>query len=43
MFTTPFPSLPEVQAHTVRAHRIRSAVVGGLIRDLARLFAAAAR
>jgi hypothetical protein len=43
MFTTPYPSIPEVQAHVVRAHRIRGAVVAGLIRDLARLISAAAR
>ena len=43
MFSTPYPSIPEVQALALRAHRIRSAVVAGLIRDLARLISAAAR
>ena len=43
MFSTSYPSISEVQAHAVRAHRIRSAVVAGLIRDLARWIAVAAR
>jgi hypothetical protein len=43
MFSTPYPSIPEVQAHARRAHRLRGAVVAGLIRDLARLISAAAR
>ena len=43
MFSTPYPSIPQVQAYTVRAHRIRSAVVAGLIRDLTRWIAVAAQ
>jgi hypothetical protein len=43
MFSTPYPSIPQVQAYTVRAHRIRSAVVAGLVRDLARWISIAAQ
>jgi hypothetical protein len=43
MFSTPYPSIPQVQALTVRAHRLRSAVVAGLIRDIARWISVAAR
>jgi hypothetical protein len=43
MFSTPYPSIPQVQAYAMRAHRIRGAVVAGLIRDLARWMSAAAR
>jgi len=43
MFSTAYPSISEVHAHAVRAHRIRGAVVAGLIRDLARWVAIAAR
>ena len=43
MFSTPYPSIPEVQAFAVRAHRLRGAVVAGLIRDLARWISVAAR
>ncbi len=43
MFSTPYPSLPEVHAHAVRAHRIRGAVVAGVIRSLARWISVAAR
>jgi hypothetical protein len=40
----PFPILAsDRQAHIVRAHRIRGAVVASLIRDLARWVSAAAR
>ncbi len=40
----PFPILlPDRQAYVVRAHRIRSAVVAGLIRDFARWVSTAAR
>jgi len=40
----PFPALlPDRQVYVVRAHRMRSAVVAGLIRDIARLVSAAAR
>ncbi len=43
MFSTPYPSIPQVQAFAVRAHRLRGAVVAGLIRDVARWISAAAR
>jgi hypothetical protein len=43
MFSTPYPSIPQVQAYAVRAHRMRGAVVAGLIRDVARWISAAAR
>jgi hypothetical protein len=43
MFSTPYPSIPQVQALTVRAHRLRGAVVAGLIRDIARWISVAAR
>jgi hypothetical protein len=43
MFKTPYPSIPQVQAYAVRAHRMRGAAVVGLIRDVARWFSAAAR
>ena len=43
MFSTPYPSRRQVQGYAVRAHRIRSCVVAGLIRDLARVIAVAAR
>jgi len=43
MFSTPYPSIPQVQAFAVRAHRLRGAVVAGLIRDLARWISVAAR
>ena len=43
MFSTPYPSIPQIKAYAVRAHRIRGAVVAGLIRDLARLIPTAAR
>ena len=40
----PFPALvPDRQAFVVRAHRLRGAVVAGLIRDLARWVSAASR
>jgi len=40
----PFPILlADRQPHIVRAHRMRSAVVANLIRDLARWVSAAAR
>ena len=44
MLPIPFPVLvADRQAYIVRAHRMRSAVVAGLIRDLARLVSAASR
>jgi len=43
MFSTPYPSLPQVQVYATRAHRMRGAVVATLIRDLARWISAAAR
>jgi hypothetical protein len=44
MLPIPFPVLvPNRQAYVVRAHRLRGAVVAGLIRDLARLMSAASR
>jgi len=43
MFSTPYPSIPQVLAFAVRAHRLRGAVVAGLIRDVARWISAAAR
>ena len=43
MFATPYPTIPEVQAYAVRAHRLRGAVVATLIRDVARWIAVAAR
>lgn len=40
----PFPILlPDRQAYVVRAHRIRGAVVAGLIRDFVRWVSTAAR
>jgi len=43
MFSTPYPTIPQVQAFAVRAHRLRGAVVATLIRDVARWIAVAAR
>jgi len=44
MLPIPFPVLvADRQAHIVRAHRMRSAVVAGLIRDVVRWVSAAAR
>ena len=43
MFSTPYPSIAQVQAYPVRAHRIRGAVVADLLRGLSRWIAAAAR
>ncbi|CAN5922794.1 hypothetical protein BH11PSE3_BH11PSE3_06620 [soil metagenome] len=43
MFSTVYPDPVERQAYIQRAHRLRDAAVAGLIRDLARLFSAAAR
>jgi len=44
MLPIPFPVLvADRQAYIVRAHRMRSAVVAGLIRDLARWVSAVSR
>ena len=43
MFSTPYPTIPQVQAFAVRARRLRGAVVATLIRDVARWIAVAAR
>jgi hypothetical protein len=43
MFSTPFPSLPQVQVYAVRAHRLRGAAVASLIRGVARWISIAAR
>jgi hypothetical protein len=43
MFNTAYPTIPQVQAYAVRAHRLRGAVVAGLIRDVARWISVAAR
>jgi hypothetical protein len=36
MFSTPYSSIPEYQAHVDRAHRLRAAAVGSLFGDLGR-------
>ena len=43
MFTIAYPAHSERQVYAQRAHRMRSAVVAGLIRDIARWVSAAAR
>ena len=43
MFSTPYPTIPQVQAYATRAHRMRGAVVATLIRDVARWFSIASR
>ena len=43
MFTVSYPTPNERRAYAVRAHRLRSAVVARLVRDLARWVSAAAR
>jgi hypothetical protein len=43
MFSTPYPSIPQVQAYATRAHRMRGAVMATLLRDLARLISTASR
>ncbi len=43
MFSTPYPSISQVQAYASRAHRMRGAVVATLIRDVARWISLAAR
>ena len=43
MFSTPYPTIPQVQAYAVRAHHMRGAVVATLIRDVARWMLIASR
>ena len=44
MLPLPFTALvPDRRAYVLRAHRLRSAVVAGLLRDLARLARTASR
>lgn len=43
MFSTPYPSIPQVQAYAVRAHRMRGAVMATLLRDLGRWLSSASR
>ena len=43
MFSIPYPSIDERRAYTVRAHRLRGAVVATLIRDFARWVSVASR
>ena len=43
MFSTPYPTISQVQAYAVRAHRMRGAVVATLIRDVARWISVASR
>ena len=43
MFSTPYPTIAQVQAYATRAHRMRGAVVATLIRDVARWISIASR
>jgi hypothetical protein len=43
MFSTPYPTIPQVQAYAARAHRMRGAAVATLLRDVARWIAIASR
>jgi hypothetical protein len=43
MFTIAYPAHSERQVYAQRAHRLRSAVVAGLVRNIARWVSAAAR
>jgi hypothetical protein len=43
MFSTPYPTIPQVQAYATQAHRLRGAVVATLIRDVARWISIASR
>jgi hypothetical protein len=43
MFSTTYPSHSERQVYAQRAHRLRSAAIAGLVREIARLVSAAAR
>jgi hypothetical protein len=43
MFSIAYPSHTERQVYAQRAQRLRAAAVASLVRDIARLFSAAAR
>jgi len=43
MFSTPYPTIPQVQAYAARAHRMRGAVVATLFRDMVRWISIASR
>jgi hypothetical protein len=43
MFSIAYPNHTERQLYAQRAHRMRGAAVAGLVREIARLVAAAAR
>jgi hypothetical protein len=43
MFSIAYPNHTERQIYAQRAHRMRGAAVAGLVREIARLFSAAAR
>ncbi len=43
MCWTPYPTIPQVQAYAIRAHRMRGVVVATLIRDVARWISIASR
>jgi hypothetical protein len=43
MFSTAYPSHAERQVYAQRAQRLRAAAFAGLVREIARLFSAAAR
>jgi hypothetical protein len=43
MFSTPYPTMAQVQAFATKAHRMRAAVVATLIRDVARWMSSASR
>jgi hypothetical protein len=43
MFSTPYPSIPQVQAYATQARRLRGAAMATLIRDVARWLSTASR
>ncbi len=43
MFSIAYPNHDERQVYAQRAQRLRAAAVAGLVREIARLFSAAAR
>ena len=43
MFSTPYPTISQVQAYATRAHRLRGAIVATLIRDVTRWISIASR
>ncbi len=43
MFSTPYPTIFQVQAYANRAHRLRGAVVAAFVRDVARWMSIASR